>query len=90
MDINSYQLTLEYSRKKEINFEDFLNKEALLPFDSNCANEMKAMMKAIAIGLNLKEEYSFRKLEIILRYELPFFTTNRRLVKNWLMENFIY
>jgi hypothetical protein len=90
MDIDSYQFALEYSKEKEINYEDFLTKEAFLPFDSNCINEMKAMMRELALELKLQEEYSYRKLEIVLRYELPFFATNRRLVKNWLMENFIY
>lgn len=90
MDMDNYDFSLEYSCTKEVNKELFLSEEAHLPFDSNSKEEMRTMMQEIAHCLNLNEEYTLRKLEVVLRYELPFFATNRRLVKNWLMDNFIY
>lgn len=90
MDMDNYDFSLEYSCTKEIDKELFLNDESNLPFDSNSKEQMRVMMSEIAKCLNLTEEYTLRKLEVVLRYELPFFATNRRLVKNWLMDNFIY
>lgn len=90
MNVEDFELTLEYTSDKKISKNDFFEKDGSLPFDSQCKGEMKLMMQEVATRLHLKDEYSLRKLEIVLRYELPFFTTNRRLVKNWIMENFIY
>jgi hypothetical protein len=89
--MNSYNFTLEYtSPKREIDKEKYFEEEGSLAFDTHSLEETKIMMQAISSGLSIKDEYSLKKLEVLLRYDLPFFATNRRLVRNWLMENFIF
>jgi len=84
-------LQLEYSIENEkIDNERYLNEEGNLPFNSNSKSQMKVMMQEICATLSLNDEYSKKKLEVCLRYELPSFTANRKLVKNWVVNNFMY
>lgn len=86
-----FKFSLEYqSQNKECKEDEFFEKEGHLPFDTHSKEETKIMMQEIANALRLEDIYSLKKLETTLRYELPFFATNRRLVRNWLMDNFIF
>jgi hypothetical protein len=84
-------MQFEYTLLNEkINYEKYFEEEGNLPFNPESKNQMKVMMKEISDKLQLKDEYLIKKLEMMLKYELPFFTTNRRLVRNWMKENFIF
>ena len=67
----------------------FFEAEGSEKFDKSSAKQMVMMMNRIAYDLRL-DEYSMKKLEIVLREELPFFAVNRRLVLNWVNENFLF
>lgn len=67
----------------------FFEAEGSEKFDKSSAKQMVMMMNRIAYDLRL-DEYSMKKLEIVLRDELPFFAVNRRLVLNWVNENFLF
>jgi hypothetical protein len=58
-------------------------------FDKTSAKQMLMMMNRISADLRL-DSYSMKKLEVVLREELPFFAVNRRLVLNWVNENFLF
>jgi len=58
-------------------------------FDKTSAKQMLMMMNRISADLRL-DAYSMKKLEVVLREELPFFAVNRRLVLNWVNENFLF
>ncbi len=68
----------------------YFEEEGSLPFNTESKKQMKVMMNEICDKLALKDEYLVKKLEQMLKYELPFFATNRRLVRNWMIENFIF
>ncbi|MBE0491021.1 MAG: hypothetical protein IBX44_02095 [Sulfurospirillum sp.] len=89
--MEKFQFTLEYTdNKKNYNVKDFFTKDGHLPFDTHSKEETLIMMQEIAASLQINDAYGLSRLELMLRYELPFFTTNRILVKNWVMGNFIY
>lgn len=89
--MKNYKFELEYnSQNISVNSESFFEEEGNLPFDTHSLVHTKIMMEEIQKALDLQDTYSLKKLEIVLRYELPFFAVNRRLIKNWLMDNFIY
>lgn len=67
----------------------FFDTEGSEKFDKSSAKQMVMMMNRVAYDLRL-DEYSMKKLEIVLREELPFFAVNRRLVLNWVNENFLF
>jgi len=75
---------------EEIDVKKYFEEEGNLPFDKESKIQMKVMMKEISDKLSLEDEYLIKKLEMMLKYELPFFATNRRLVRNWMLENFIF
>jgi len=86
-------MNLEFAyelENEEIDTKKYLNEEGNLPFNSNSKSQMKVMMQEICATLSLNDEYSKKKLEVCLRYELPSFTANRKLVKNWVVNNFMY
>ncbi|WP_458701637.1 hypothetical protein ACKGJI_05790 [Sulfurospirillum sp. 1307] len=85
------ELNLDYEKIDEkINKEKFLEEEGSELFDNQSKNQMLVMIEIIINELGISDEYSIKKLECMLRYELPFFATNRRLVKNWVVNNFMY
>jgi|GEM_PF-620451 len=71
------------------NEANFFEAEGSEKFDKSSAKQMVMMMNRVAYDLRL-DEYSMKKLEIVLREELPFFAVNRRLVLNWVNENFLF
>ncbi len=84
-------MQFEYSLLNEnIIDEKYFEEEGNLPFNPESKTQMKVMIKEISDKLQLKDEYLIKKLEMMLKYELPFFATNRRLVRNWMEENFIF
>jgi len=85
------KLEFDYEIENEqLNIEKFLEEEGYLPFNPKSKTQMKVMMQEICATLLLDDEYLKKKLEVCLRYELPSFTANRKLVKNWVVNNFIY
>lgn len=58
-------------------------------FDKTSTKQMLIMMNRVSADLRL-DAYSMKKLEVVLREELPFFAVNRRLVLNWINENFLF
>ncbi len=85
------ELQFEYKTvDEEINIEFFFEEEGNLPFDTESKIQMQVMMKEVCDKLALQDEYLIKKLELMLKYELPFFATNRRLARNWMIENFIF
>lgn len=84
------ELSLDYDKEEELNKEDFLKKDANLVFDSSSKTQMYFMMESLIDELNLSEAYAIKKLEYMLKYDLPFFATNRRLVRDWVINNFIF
>lgn len=67
----------------------FFELEGSEKFDKTSAKQMLMMMNRVADDLRL-DDYSMKKLEIVLREELPFFAVNRRLVLNWVNDNFLF
>jgi len=86
-------MILQFSYEKLNDIKDekiFLSEEGNFSFDKNSEKQMLIMMNLIIEQLNLIDEYSIKKLETMLKYELPTFTITRKLVKNWVVENFVY
>jgi len=75
--------------KNTYNETTFFEAEGSEKFDKTSAPQMLMMMNRVADDLRL-DDYSMKKLEIVLREELPFFAVNRRLVLNWINENFLF
>ena len=88
---DSIKLQFEYDNSAlTIDEKEFFEKNGNLPFDTECKLQMQVMMKEVCDKLHLNDEYLIKKLEMMLKYELPFFATNRRLARNWMVENFIF
>jgi len=84
-------LQFNYDLKDEkINVVKYFEEEGTFAFNPNSLIQMQIMMQEVFIKLDLKDEYSAKKLEMMLKYELPSFTANRKLVKNWVIDNFVY
>jgi hypothetical protein len=84
-------MQFEYTLEDEkINEEKYFEEDGNLPFDTESKVQMQVMIKEVCDKLQLKDEYLIKKLEMMLKYELPFFATNRRLARNWIVENFIF
>ena len=67
----------------------FFEEEVSEPFDKRSAKQMLLMMNRISSELQL-DDYSMKRLEVMLREDLPFFAINRRLILNWVSENFLF
>jgi len=88
---NNMEIQFEYKEVDEkIDTVKFFEEEGNLPFDTDSKTQMQVMMKEVCDKLALQDEYLIKKLEMMLKYELPFFATNRRLARNWMIENFIF
>jgi len=74
---------------KMYNEATFFDAEGSEKFDKTSAKQMLIMMNRVAADLRL-DAYSMKKLEVVLREELPFFAVNRRLVLNWVNDNFLF
>jgi len=68
----------------------FFKEEGSDKFDTNSKKQMLIMLQSIVDELAICDEYSIKRIETMLKFELPFFAVNRRLIKNWILENFIY
>ncbi len=89
--MNLTDLQFNYTLEDEdVTMSKFFEEEGTLPFNTNSKIQMQMMMEEVCHTLALIDDYSIKKLEMMLKYELPFFTVNRRLVRNWVIENFIY
>ncbi|MBL0686648.1 MAG: hypothetical protein JJV95_05840 [Sulfurospirillum sp.] len=87
----SIELQFEYKNIDNcINKIVFFEEEGNLVFDTESKNQMEIMMNEICDKLKLESDYLIKKLEFMLKYELPFFATNRRLARNWMLDNFIF
>lgn len=85
------EMQFEYNLLDEkIDEEKYFEENGNLPFDTESKVQMQVMIKEVCDKLRLKDEYLIKKLEMMLKYELPFFATNRRLARNWIVENFIF
>jgi len=83
-------LQLDYNQDDAIYDEaSFFDEENSQPFDKHSAKQMLLMMNRVSENLQL-DDYAMKKLEIVLRDELPFFAVNRRLVLKWINENFLF
>ena len=71
------------------NESTYFDLEGSEKFDKTSAKQMLMMMNRVSADLRL-DTYSMKKLEVVLREELPFFAVNRRLVLNWVNENFLF
>ncbi len=90
MIINSDFLQFDYEKDDRIyDVALFLKEQGSEPFDKHSSKQMVLMMNYLGSRLNL-DEYAMKRLEVLLKTDLPFFTTNRRLVYNWVSENFLY
>lgn len=67
----------------------YFDEEATEPFNSHSSKQMLMMMNRISHELQL-DEYAMKRLEVTLRTDLPFFAINRRLILNWINENFLF
>jgi len=67
----------------------FFEEDATEPFDKRSAKQMLLMMNRLSQELQL-DDYSMKRLEVMLREDLPFFAINRRLILNWVSENFLF
>lgn len=85
----SLQFDYEIEDEK-LNIEKFFEEEGHLPFNPKSKTQMKVMMQEICAKLSITDEYLVKKLEVILKYDLPFFAKTRNLARNWIIENFIF
>lgn len=86
-------MTLQFEYKKtdeEIDVDNFFTEEGNLVFDKESSEQMKVMMQEICDKLLISDAYLIKKLEVVLKYDLPFFATTRNLAKKWTLENFIF
>jgi len=86
-------MTLQFDyeiENEQLNIEKFFLEEGHLPFNPKSKTQMKAMMQEVCAKLSITDEYLVKKLEVVLRYDLPFFATTRNLARNWIVENFIF
>lgn len=67
----------------------YFEEEGSEPFDNRSAKQMLLMMNRIGADLQL-DAYALKRLEVMLRTDLPFFAVNRRLILNWVSENFLF
>ncbi len=90
LHVNEDFLQLEYTKEqKDYNETRYFEEEGNEPFDAHSSQQMQIMMSHIGKTMGL-DDYSLKKLEVFLRTELPFFTVTRRLVFQWVTQNFLY
>ncbi|MFK5881891.1 MAG: hypothetical protein QM482_06720 [Sulfurospirillum sp.] len=89
--VEEKMLQFEYENDSaSYDISKFFAEEGSEKFDTNSNKQMLLMLQSIANDLNIEDEYSIKRAETMLRFELPFFAVNRRLIKKWILENFIY
>ncbi len=84
-------LQFEYQNDDKIyDKSKFFKEEGSEKLDINSKQQVLLMLQSIADELGISDEYGIKRIETMLRFELPFFAVNRRLIKKWILENFIY
>ena len=75
----------------ERNYDEkaYFEEESGEKFDKTSSKQMLLMMNRLSSKLGL-DAYALKRLEVTLHEDLPFFAVNRRLVVNWVSENFLY
>lgn len=90
LHVNENNLQFEYEADAKIYDEmRYLEEESGEKFDKTSAKQMVIMINRLSYELGL-DDYGIKRLEVVLREDLPFFAVNRRLVLNWCKDNFIY
>lgn len=88
--VNESFLQLEYETDPKAYDETrYFEEEGSEPFNAHSAKQMLIMLNTLGHDL-LLDEYALKKLEYFLRGELPFFAVNRRLVRQWVTQNFLF
>ena len=83
-------LQFEYNNdEREYDEKRYFEEEGGEAFDKHSYKQMLLMMNHLGNHLNL-DEYALKRLEVTLRTDLPFFAVNRRLIVNWVSENFLF
>ncbi len=96
MDRKEIEELLEFSYDEESSSSDtkttelFFDKNGDKPLKRTSKDEVLTLMTEISKRLDLNDEYSIKRLETAIHNDIPFFAVNRRLIRNWLLENFIY
>lgn len=75
--------------EREYDVSRYFAEEGSEPFDKHSVKQMLVMMNRIGSELQL-DDYALKRLEVMLRTDLPFFAVNRRLILNWISENFLF
>lgn len=83
-------LQFDYKKNEVIDKKRYFEEEGNLAFDADSKSQMSFMIETVCKQMQQDDEYFKKKLEATLKYDLPFFAINRRLVKNWILENFIF
>jgi len=84
-------LQFEYNEDENIYEKHrFFTEEGSEKFIDTSKKQMLLMLQTITDELNITDEYGVKKVEVMLKSELPFFAVNRRIIKNWILQNFIY
>ncbi len=84
-------LQFEYNEDENIYDKNrFFTEEGSEKFIDTSKKQMLLMLQTITDALNITDEYGVKKVEVMLKSELPFFAVNRRIIKNWILQNFIY
>jgi len=90
LHVNEDFLHFDYDEDNRVYDEvSFFQEEATEPFDKRSSKQMLLMMNRLSREMQL-DEYSMKRLEVMLREDLPFFAINRRLILNWVSENFLF
>ena len=88
--LNDDFLQLDYvSDPKLYDEKRYFNEEGDEPFDTTSKAQTLLMLNTLAYEMQL-DTYALKKMEIFLRSELPFFAVTRRLVRQWVTQNFLY
>lgn len=90
MNIEKDFLQFDYLEdEREYDATRYFTEEGSESFDKHSAKQMLVMMNRIGHDLQL-DDYALKRLEVMLRTDLPFFAINRRLILNWISENFLF
>ena len=90
LHVNEDFLHFDYQRdERDYDEKVYFEEESGEKFDKTSSKQMLLMMNHLSYKLGL-DAYALKRLEVTLHEDLPFFAVNRRLVVNWVSENFLY
>ncbi len=82
-------LQFDYNEdEREYDVSRYFTEDGSEPFDKHSVKQMLVMMNHIGNALHL-DDYALKRLEVMLRTDLPLFAVNRRLILNWISKNFL-